>query len=425
MKKKFLLIMLMLGGAAAGYAQEEELSLPEQNAKKIAAIEADLGKMGNLKISGYVQGQWQLAEQKGIAAFTDGGSFKPDSDNRFMIRRGRIKFTYTYGIAQLVVQPDFTEKGVGIKDVYLNVTSKSKVVGGQVGLFDRPFGYEISYSSSVRESPERSRVFLSLFPGERDLGAMLILRGKSGPLADFTLNAGLFNGNGIGQETDSRKDFIGRLAYLKKFDNSQVGGEFSYYNGGVRNPVANDYTFKKGVGFTENEVREGSYAKRQYFGVGAQFLQLWGAGTTNIRSEFLWGQQPGTFKTNADPGGTSLGAGTDPLYLRNFNGFYAILVQDIGRSKHSVVLKYDYYDPNTKVKGNEIGLLPGTGAADIAYNTYGFGYLFRWNANIRLMAYYDIVKNETSDHLASENPLEDFSRRIKQNVLTLRVQVKF
>lgn len=412
--KKILTIALATVAINAAAQEEKELTLPEKNEKRIEKLEFDFGKMGALKISGYIQGQWQWAESKGIAAFGSGGSFNSNTDNRFMVRRGRIKFTYQIGVAQVVFQPDFTEKGVGIKDAYVAVTSKSKIIGGQVGLFDRPFGYEISYSSSQRESPERSRVFLSLFPGERDLGAMLNLK-----YGEFTLNAGVFNGNGVGAETDSHKDFIGRLAWLHSWDNGQVGASFSYYGGGVINPVDKHYTFAKNEGFQEQTNAQYKAALRQYFGVGAQYLQIWGAGTTNIRAEFLWGNQPGTLKNNNDPSGSSFGAGTEPLYLRNFFGGYAILVQDIARSKHSIVLKYDYYDPNTLVSGNQIGSLPGTGAADIAYSTFGVGYLFRWNQNLRLMAYYDMVDNEKSANL------KEFEGRIKQNVFTARVQFKF
>lgn len=426
MKKLFTIAAIICAGiTTSAFAQEAELTLPEKNEQAIKSLELQVGKMGNLKISGYMQGQWQWAEQPGISAFTDGGSFNATTNNRFMIRRGRIKFTYTYGIMQMVVQPDFTEKGVSIKDAYLAITSKSKVIGGQLGVFDRPFGYEISYSSSLRESPERSRVFLSLFPGERDCGAMLTLKGKSGWLSQFTLNAGLFNGNGIGAETDSQKDFIGRLAWLKKFSNAQLGAAVSYYNGGIINPTDKNYVFTAGEGFVEQGVEKSKASKRVYTGLGIQYLQQWGAGTTNIRAEYLWGRQPGTAKNNNNPGGTSFGAGGDPLYLRDFSGWYAILVQDIGHSKHSVVLKYDYYDPNTKVSGDEIGKLSGTGVADIAYSTYGFGYLFRWNQNIRLMAYYDMPFNEKSSNLASTDPLKNYADHIKQNVLTLRVQVKF
>lgn len=399
---------------ASNVVEEGEMSLPEKNAQRLNLLENDFGKWGKLKISGYVQGQWQLAESKGVAAFGAGGSFGADIDNRFMIRRGRIKFTYSVGIVQVVIQPDFTEKGVGIKDAYIAVTSKSKIIGGQLGLFDRPFGYEISYSSSLRESPERSRVFLSLFPGERDCGAMLNLK-----YGEFTLNAGLFNGNGVGVETDSRKDFIGRVAWLKKMNSAQVGAQFSYYNGGVFNPAEKHYTFDAQQGFVAQVNQKTQQYMRQYFGVGALYLQQWAAGTTNLRAEMLWGNQPGTFKNNNSPSGTSFGAQSSEIFLRDFMGFYAILVQDIGQSKHSVVLKYDYYDPNTKVSGDQIGLLANTGAADIAYSTFGVGYLFRANSFLRLMAYYDFVDNEKSVNLAS------YGGRIKQNILTVRVQVKF
>lgn len=409
---------LWIAGAAmaltsfiASAQEPDSVSQVEKNSERISILENDFGKFGNLKISGYVQAQWQLAESKGAAAFGDGGSFGPQIDNRFMIRRGRVKFTYTLGIVQAVIQPDLTEKGLKVKDAYIAVTSKNKIIGGQFGIFDRPFGYEISYSSSLRESPERSRVFLSLFPDERDMGAMLNLK-----YGEFTLNAGLFNGTGVAAENDSQKDFIGRLSWLKKWDRAQLGIAASYYRGGVTNTTETHYSMSKDNGFQAVANAVGQVQLRQYFGGAAQYLQDWGAGMTNIRAEFLWGKQPGTQKNNNIPSGGISGA---DLFLRQFMGGYAILVQDIGRSKHSVVLKYDYYDPNTMISGNQIGLLAGTGAADIAYSTYGIGYLFRWNNNIRLMAYYDIVDNERSDNLRG------YDARIKQNVLTIRAQIKF
>lgn len=411
-----------LAQTPAGEVKADTLTTEQQVAKNTAAIEAmqvSLGKLGSLKFSGYIQAQWQLAEEAGASAFADGGNFGANIDNRFSIRRGRIKLTYTKDIVTAVIQPDFTEKGVSIKDAYVGVATRNKTIGGQVGVFDRPFGYEISYSSSLRESPERSRVFQSLFPGERDLGAMLILKGSKGWLSQFSLNMGLFNGNGIGLETDSKKDFIGRLAWLKKYNNSQVGAAFSYYHGGVMNPTENNFRFTKNVGFESQITNKGSYAKREYFGLSAQYIQSWGAGVTNIRAEYLWGSQPGIQNRNNSPGGTSFGVGTAPLYLRQFSGAYAILVQDIGQSKHSAVLKYDYYDPNTQVSGNEIGLLANTGSADIAYSTFGVGYLFRWNQNLRLMTYYNFVNNERTTNLAT------FSERVKENILTVRMQVKF
>lgn len=417
------------------FAQEklsQEVVPVEQQEEKVKLSSL---KVDGLKITGYIQTQWQYAQQEGVEAFASCGAFELNSDNRFSIRRGRLKISYTTGIMTMVVQPDFTEKGVNIKDIYLNLTGKSKVIGGQVGLFDRPFGYEISYSSSKRESPERSRVFLTLFPGEREVGAMFVLKGKEGLLQDFTLNAGLFNGNGIGKETDSRKDFIGRLAYLKKSSNLEYGAAFSYYNGGVLNPVLYNYSYQKGIGYVQSVVEADTYSKREYFGVGAQVLYKGSLGKTNVRAEYLWGTQPGTYGDNANPGGSSFGAGSLPLYQRNFRGGYVIVAQDIAKTKHSLVFKYDYFDPNIEISGDEIGDLGGTTAADIAYNTFGVGYTYSWTKNIKTTAYYDIVLNETSknlmcaepdsDFIILNYPIEDFTGHIKQDIFTLRVQYMF
>lgn len=415
---------------AAEHEQNEASAVNNELTPKVeeGGLKVRFGeKGGTLKVSGYLQAQWQWAQQDGIDAFGDGGSFATNSDNRFMIRRGRVKFTYDLGgIMQVVMQPDFTEKTVRIRDAYIKLTAPSQIIGGQVGIFDRPFGYEINYSSSNRETPERSRVYLSLFPNERDLGAMLTLKGKKGTFWNrFTLDGGLFNGNGVGSETDSHKDFIGRLAYEHRYKTGAWGAAFSYYGGGVLNPTNENYKFVENEGYVQQEGVKGDYSKRHYFGVAAKVSQKWALGTTHIRAEYLWGKQPGTLNKNADPGGTSFGAGTDPLYLRDFRGAYVYFIQDIGKSKHSLVFKYDNYDPNTKISADQIGQLPGTGIADVAYNTYGVGYLFRWNKYLTLSAYYDFVNNEKCANLSSTDPLKDYASNIKDNVLTIRVQAKF
>ncbi len=389
-------------------------SLPTKSEIK-SSTTFDLGSAGKLSLSGYTQVQWQLAEDEGISAFTQGGSFPEYSNNRFTVRRGRIKLKYDVGIVSLVFQPDFAEKGVKIRDAYIAVTSPDKFIGGQFGAFDRPFGYEISYSSNKRETVERSRVFLSLFPGERDLGAMLRMNHKG-----FSLDAGLFNGTGVASEIDNYKDFIGRLTYSTKLGDAAVSAGVSYYNGVVVNSTQAYYAYQSDKGFKAIESEQYEGFKREYFGVGATLRTDWGIGTTHISAEYLWGMQPGTRQYNMSLiGGYDLTVTDDPLYLRNFAGGYIFWAQDIGKSKHTVVLKYDYYDPNTEIAGDDIGILVNSGAADIAYSTIGLGYNYRWNKNLRLMLQYDFVNNESSQYLLG------YEGRIKQNVLTVRVQAKF
>jgi hypothetical protein len=47
----------------------------------------------NLHFSGYIQPQFQVAQDKGIESFA-GGNFREFSDNRFMLRRARLKADY-------------------------------------------------------------------------------------------------------------------------------------------------------------------------------------------------------------------------------------------------------------------------------------------------------------------------------------------
>lgn len=78
-------------------------------------------KYDRIKIGGYMQSQFQVAQSKGTKSY-NGGDFPATSDNRFMLRRGRIRFEYvhfsdnTKPSVQFVFQFDGTERGVFIRD---------------------------------------------------------------------------------------------------------------------------------------------------------------------------------------------------------------------------------------------------------------------------------------------------------------------
>lgn len=411
--KKWFLSLLGCSFLSICFAQEKPASqtnTPDNSVKEASP----------LSISGYVQAQYQWGQEE--ASLKVGGKNKnPDEPfDRFGIRRGRIKFAYEKDIASGVFQLDITEKGLGIKDAYLNIKDPwFKTSALRAGVFDRPFGFEISYSSSRRESPERSTIFQTLFPEERDLGAMLQLQAdKNSPLHFIRLDAGLFAGNGIKQETDNRKDFIGHLSASKSFRNHlKLSGGFSYYQGSVYQGTENVYKMK-GASFVANSHPDntGKFAKRQYFGWDAQFSIVSPLGMTQLRGEYLFGQQPGDVTGSKSPNAS------EPLsvdtYIRPFSGGYLMLVQDLGTTPLSAVLKYDWYDPNTNVKKDEIGL-NHTGAADIEIQTVGLGIVWSITGDLRLQAYYEWNNNERTKHI------ETYHENRKDNVCTVRMQYKF
>jgi hypothetical protein len=84
-----------------------------------------------------------------------------------------------------------------------------------MGMFARPFGFEVNQSSSDREAPERGRASQILMKTERDLGFMTSFekRHSQGILKYFKVDLGIFNGQGLtsASEYDNFKGLIGQL----------------------------------------------------------------------------------------------------------------------------------------------------------------------------------------------------------------------
>lgn len=361
------------------------------------------------KTSAYIQSQFQYGQEHASLKVGEANQNIDKPFSRFGIRRGRVKLSYTKGIASAVFQIDITEKGLDYKDAYLNIRDPWSGSNSLcVGLFNRPFGYEIECSSSKRASPERSTIFCTLFPGERDLGSMITLEPTKLSWLSLKVKAGLFAGNGPNPEKDSRKDFIGHITA-----SSSIGKSFklrfgcSYYNGGVYQETENVYTMQnKSFVLNQDESNIGKFSKREYFGIDGQIQINTKLGETHIKGEYLFGTHPGCKEPSKD------------TYIRNFNGGYVEFIQEMGKLPVSAVIKYDCYNPNVKVSNNLIGL-NGTGQEDIEYKTLGAGLLYNINKCIRLQAYYQWVRNEKSKFLAN------FTEDIKDNLFTLRLQYKF
>jgi len=451
MKKNFipfLILFLLFNGMNKISAQEQPQTNVDTISPKIEEVKnsieilnTELGFLKKIKISGYLHGQFQIADKPGTKTY-EGGDFSTASDKRFMVRRGRLKVAYVTDITQFVIQIDATEKGVAVKDAYANFTEPwLKTFGITAGIFNRPFGFEIPYSSSLRESPERGRMSQILFPGERDLGAEIIVNlPKIIPFwSGFKLEAGLFSGNGINPDFKEYKDFIGRLSYsgTNKNEFFKFGAGVSYLKGTTYNGTKKIYTMQTlqdgittGFGIDSTETNKGGNSVKEYLGIDAQFTFDFPFGITQLRGEFIMGQQPAYEGTTASTNDATY-VKTLPAkdtYIRKFNGAYFYLVQNIGRSKFGIVVKYDWYDPNTRISGHDIkptydynGSLNNKtllSAADIKYQTLGVGVNFKMTENIKFTAYAAFVLNEKTN-------VSGYGGDISDNVYTLRLQYKF
>lgn len=396
--------------------------------RAVAALMDDNLKAKRLKISGYIQPQYQYIDSAGAPSYA-GGDFTNGTakyNSRFMMRRGRFKFTYTYNNILLMVNTDVTEKGLAMRETYAKITDPwLNMFSLTAGLLQVQFGFELTQSSSERETPERARYNQTLFPTERDLGAFgSVVFPKSSKLYGLKIDAAYMNGSaGVAPEFDSNKDFTGRAQYTKSTKNERftfsVGG--SYYNGGYRTGTVKDYRLKTlsngdiGYDFAKDTANYDRKAVREYFGADIQASIDWKIGITTIRAEYIQGENPGTSSSNKSPGT----APTAAIYHRQFNGAYFYLIQDIGETKFQAVVKYDWFDPNTKLAGTQIGKTgTNTNLGDIKFETIGFGVTYRINSYAKVMAYYDLVKNENT-------LVKAYTGDIKDNVFTLRMQFKY
>ena len=476
MRKKILLLSLLacIGRISAQDGAEDDTKEKLAELKgKVTGLEesyletkGSVDKLSKIKVSGYIQAQYRMVMDtassmdntgKYLVPIGDfsGGKFADGTQSVLQVRRGRLKIGYDNGLAQSAVQLDATEKGVGIKDAWLAFKDPwAKSLALKAGLFDRPFGFEISYSSSMRESPERSRLFQTLFPGERDVGAQLevVPAEKYGALSMLNLKAGLFNGAGIAVENDDNKDFIGRLgASIPLTDiNLAIDLGISAYMGKVTNTdTTHARVLKNSAGTADSivytrgffyEVDDKTFKKsdssgmlnksydRQYMGADLQlYYDIPVIGGLSLRGELINGKQPGT--SSANGAYSAVRNSTRGVYMRNFMGYYVMYVQNIFL-KDQLVVKYDVYDPNTDVKGTDIKNVAVTNlsSADLQYTTIGLGLVHHWDENVKIVLYYEMIENEKAAldiNNADDKKVAVWNTDVKDDVLSVRVQYKF
>jgi hypothetical protein len=425
-----------------------------------------------------------------------------------MIRRGRINLSYKKDFTSSKISIDVSERGVGIKDIYI----KSSIQGFEAlnitaGLFPRPFGIEPEESSSIRYSPERSRVIQTILPNERDLGLKIGFQfPEDSNLSFFRIEGAIVNGNSSAVETNNYKDYIGRINLLtpKSIQNIKASVGASYYNGKmlhIYEPVDTiasntntkyyiyyfgNLTDTAGISYkgfyidtskTFASGTRGIGVERIYYGIDGKIEVNSPFGKTEISAEYVWGTQPSAVNNiniekdyvvyneinSFSPTGPQLGVAW-PLYdqpqpynptmvkptnkyhstmVRNFNGGYVSITQTILESKHKLLIKYDWYDPNTDVSDKKIKLLyfdnDGNQAgntflspADVKFSTIGIGWVWDINPNLRFTVYYENVTNEntgigsfTGNIRLGQRPSPGFEKDIKDDCLTIRLQYKF
>ena len=434
----FLLIAFPFFLSISAHAQRFLMDLVDTTNQMGKGMLSIYERYNRVRISGYIQPQFQYISKAGAETFA-GPNFSEFSNNRFMLRRGRLRVDYAHlnkkgePTSYFVFQFDGTERGVAIRDFWGRFyENKFKIFALTTGMFARPFGYEVNLSSANRESPERGRMSQTLMKTERDIGVMVTATSRTitTGLSVLKFDLGIFNGQGMSGPTDydSHKDFIGRLSLkpvpIQALNGSVISVGLSVYRGGIANESNVIYTAEKAPdGYAmKKDSSARNYKKlmpRNYVGADFQIRFPSERFTTELRAEYIQGMQTASFESSETPGTYPVTAsGKAPLYARNFNGAYFYVVQNLGSVDNQLVAKYDWYDPNTKASGKELSLQKGFGRADVKYNTLGLGWVHHANESLKFTLYYEFVKNESTS-------LPGFQEDVSDNVFTCRVQYNF
>lgn len=383
----FTSIFAALAGEEPKIAQEQT----EKETEKSDELKADVEKLKRLKISGFVQAQYENHQdsEEGVDA-----SGKPLNYDNFLIRRGRLKVDYSATKrSKYLVYIDASKDKVKLLDAYaeFKLPHDVKITFGQ---YKWPFGYEIPQSSSDREMPERANVINQLFPGVRDRGIKASGEVKVGEKNTFEYTAGIFNGTGIEdktftwQDADKHKDIVGRLG----LDLGKIRFGVSAYSGKELVPgkpaVPGSTTWYDADG--DGEIDEGEYVTQEpvdatpdveydkdRYGMDLQwYFTMLDTGESAFKVEYILGKQRG----------------------KDVDGWYGLFVQHFG-TRNAFALRVDSYDPNKDADNDEI-------------TSYVPAWLFDWDANLRFT-------------LAYEMPKEKGEKKVDNNIITFRVQYKF
>ena len=458
--KRFTLIVLMLVSGLVFKANAQEATVDEKLSEvndkvnglteRLATDEADLQKLTKIKVSGYIQAQWQNYE-----------NLNTQPSNFFSLRRVRVKFTYEAADGvKFVLCQDFSPGNFALKDAYVVLNDRwTKSFSLWAGKFNRP-NYEVEYSSSQRELAERSLVIRTLYPGERAIGAKLEYNPLSVPfhaqLALINGNDGLTINNSAGanlnatdnKDFDNYKDIMARVTYnlrLGNFGGLDFGahGYFGSLKSMALKTLSSDYS-------TIKDAKIGDAIKRNW--VGGEF-QLFAdvLGGMSVKGEYIAGKNASIGYTPVAASGTTAAVPGVANFQNNFSGYYLYFIKNLGK-RNQFAFRYDYYDPNTDIKGKDVTITKYTsadattlknrvsGKSDLATSTFGFALHHYFDDNIRISLNYDIVNNEKvgttagvsnlmenytkADGSVVKNGL-DYSKNVNNNMLTLRIQAKF
>ena len=382
-----------------------------------------------ISTSAYVQSQYENHQDSQDQLNQNGQTL---NKNRFSVRRARATLTGEWDYAASVLEIDANTTSGPQVDLrkaeaslqYRPDRTKPPLVMATLGLFDIPFGYEVTEASRTRYFMETTTASSALFPGQADLGVRL-----AGALGFFRWTIAAQNGEPLGeassfvlQDPNDAKDVVFRFGFdTQALRDLHLAGDVSALRGRGFNPGTNP----AGSSIQWHDLNEDGLVQpseiggvpsqggapsqsfdRWAIGVDVRMHYRWWLGDAKIYGEFVLAQNLDRSLYVADP----ITTGADQREL----GFYVAGVQEVTRWGF-VGLRYDYYDPNSNAFDKRSGsLVPFSESVKTLSPLLGLSIPGR----ARLSFQYDVISN------AYARTTTGVPTSLKDNVWTVRLQVE-
>jgi hypothetical protein len=396
------------------------------------SIAASLQQFGEgLRLSGYFQAQYESHQDSDDQLNQSGALLNQD---RFVLRRGRVRIGRDWDYAALLVEldgnsvrgPAFRWQKAEASLVYGRSREKDvwPLAQFSMGLFDLPFGYELVESAKNRSFMERTTGGRALWPSEPDVGARLM-----GQLQFLRYTVALTNGepldekSGFGlQDPNKNKDVTVRLGVITKpWPKVTASGDVSYnagkgfHSGKVATKSSTTWHDDNRNGMVDQGELTGNAAttatpsanfSRWALGADVQFIFETGLGKSMVYGEVAVAQNLDRGLFVADP---FTGSSQN---IRQLN-YYVAVLQEI--TPYGLVgFRYDCYDPNADFMDSRAGQQIPTSQVIRNYSPL-VGLVLPERA--KLLFQYDIQTNLLG------RDTRGVPAHYKNNTATLRLQV--
>jgi hypothetical protein len=369
---------------------------------------------GDYALSAYLQAQYENHRDSQDQLSQSGA---PLNQDRFLVRRGRLRLDMAFPFTELTVELDGnTTRGpsFGLRRAEASLVLRPHPWNGRApareqrdgepplamltfGLSEMPFGFELSDSSRNRVFMERSQASLAFFPGEADLGIKLW-----GGVGFFRYALAVVNGEPLNdasafswRDPNASKDLIARVGVdATPHEALRVSGGVSALYG--RGFHAGTPATKGGVQWrdlNENAVIDpgeitplpasaatpSANFERWAIGLDVQLRIRTPIGTASFAAEAGVAKNLDRGLFVADP----VAAGTDARHLY----YHASWVQEVTRWGLAG-FRAEAYDPNADFLDNRVGKLVPTSEAIHTFSPI-VGLTIPGRA--RLLFQYDVV----------------------------------